>query len=397
MPAKIKVALVTFYPAIAVLREKDVKPAYRSKEHPAPWVNALSRGLAGSSDVELHVFVHSRAVTKVCRGTVNGVNFTFIPKREPLRSDPFHFYYPGTIALRSHIEAFDPDIVHGFGAEAGHGLLASRMGRPSVFFIQGITEKIMPQLNRSALFIRLQRTIEDASVRSATAIVAETNFAKNWALTVKPEALVHVIPHALNPSFLSVDPDFTEKRILCVSRIDRTKGSDIVVRAFIDASRRVPDARFDLIGDGGLRDELQESVLAAGLSHSIRFAGTQNHEQIMSAMKNACAAVIGSRMDTSPNVVTEAHAAGLPVVGTNAGGIPEMIDHEKDGFVVPVENPAAMADRVEHLLNNLDTCRAMGSAGRNKVLVLNDPQRVAEQHVKLYREVLSGKTGGTRK
>lgn len=67
-------------------------------------------------------------------------------------------------------------------------------------------------------------------------------------------------------------------------------------------------------------------------------------------LNRAGAFVIASRMNTSPNALTEAHAIGLPVIGTRAGGIPEMIEEGKDGMLEPVDDADAMADRMQRLL-----------------------------------------------
>ena len=96
-------------------------------------------------------------------------------------------------------------------------------------------------------------------------------------------------------------------------------------------------------------------------------------------------------MDTSPNVITEAHAVGIPVVGTRAGGIPDMIKEDEDGFVVPVDDVSAMAERMADLLRSRERRMAMGLAGREKVRVLNDPGRVTEEHVEYYREILDAR------
>ena len=103
--------------------------------------------------------------------------------------------------------------------------------------------------------------------------------------------------------------------------------------------------------------------------------------------------VIGSRMDTSPNVITETHAVGLPVIGTAAGGIPDMIDDGRDGFIVPVDDSEAMALRMEHLLSDPLRCEEMGRAGKKKVRELNDPARIAEKHVDFYREIIDAQRG----
>jgi glycosyltransferase involved in cell wall biosynthesis len=104
-------------------------------------------------------------------------------------------------------------------------------------------------------------------------------------------------------------------------------------------------------------------------------------------MNASTALAIGSRMDTSPNVVSEAHAIGLPVIGTRVGGIPEMIDEGTDGYVVDGDDAQAMGERMDRLLSDPETCRRMGEAGREKVRLLNSPAAVAQAHVDFFQTI----------
>ena len=96
----IKIAVVAPYPASAVLPDKDLKVRFRRPEkkyqHPAPWVLNLCRELSRRRDVEVEVFTHSRAVVRVKKAEKDGVHYTFVPKHEPIRFDPYHGYLRGT-------------------------------------------------------------------------------------------------------------------------------------------------------------------------------------------------------------------------------------------------------------------------------------------------------------
>jgi glycosyltransferase involved in cell wall biosynthesis len=123
----------------------------------------------------------------------------------------------------------------------------------------------------------------------------------------------------------------------------------------------------------------------------VEFTGALERDQVIARMNQSSVFVIGARMDTSPNVVTEAHAIGLPVVGTRTGGIPEMIDEGRDGFLVDVDDVAVMAERMERLLSRPDEARALGAAGRAKVRRLNDPDAVAAAHAEYFRRMVASR------
>ena len=168
-----------------------------------------------------------------------------------------------------------------------------------------------------------------------------------------------------------------------------------MLEAYISGIIRNPilfkQAELVFYGKGPLKDSLKRRVEECGISKNV-YIGTQvAHEKMPFEIEKAIMLVIGSRMDTSPNVITEAHAVGIPVIGTNAGGIPEMIEDGKDGYVLPVDDAETMSQRMEVLLNEKERCVEMGSAGREKVKKLNNPSRIADEHLEFYTEILNGK------
>lgn len=100
----IKVAVVAPYPASAVLPDKDLKVRFRrpekKKQHPAPWVWTLCRELSRRRDVKVEVFTHSRAVARIQKAEKEGVHYTFVPKYEPARFDPYHAYLPALVQIK---------------------------------------------------------------------------------------------------------------------------------------------------------------------------------------------------------------------------------------------------------------------------------------------------------
>jgi glycosyltransferase involved in cell wall biosynthesis len=392
----IKIAIVAPYPASAVLPDKDLKVRFRSPEkknqHPAPWVLNLCRELSRRRDVEVEVFTHSRAVARIQKAEKEGVHYTFVPKYEPARFDPYHAYLPALVQIRPLIRRYEPDIVHGFGTESAYGLLAISQGRPSVIFIQGILEKLAPFSNLPAINIAIRKYFERNVINKADGLIAETEFARQWALSRNEEARVKVIPHAFSGEFFSAKPNFKELRIVCIGALNRIKGVISVLHAFHMGIKRFPHlfkrAELVFVGGGPLRHVLEEMAEQWHIRDRVSFLGHVEHDKIVQEMEKSNLLVIGSWMDTSPNVITEAQAVGLPVIGTAAGGIPEMIDEGRDGFIVPIDGSEAMAQCMELLLSDPQRCEEMGRAGRKKVRELNDPVRVAEKHVDFYREII---------
>lgn len=238
-----KIAILAPYPAASILPDECIKPrALRlaKLQHPAPWVRALCQELSGKNGIELEIFSHSRDIYKKYSTRKEGVKYTFVPKYESARCDPFHLYFPAFVQFHPLIKKFNPDIVHGFGMERTYGFLTVNQQKPSVVFIQGIMEKYATYSEMSAFRMGIRKKLEKAVVWKADGLVAETEFALMWAKSVKSKAKVKLIPHAYTKAFLNGSPDFKRRRIICIGALDRRKGCTTVIEAFASGIRRNP-------------------------------------------------------------------------------------------------------------------------------------------------------------
>jgi glycosyltransferase involved in cell wall biosynthesis len=152
---------------------------------------------------------------------------------------------------------------------------------------------------------------------------------------------------------------------LTVSVLRPGKGLEVLleaVPAVLDALHR---ARFAVVGDGPAREPLQASAAAAGLTAALVWTGFRR--DVPDLLAAADLFVLPSLDDAFPTALLEAMAAGLPVVATRAGGIPEIVDDGATGRLVPPGDPAALARAVAALLGDPAARRALGRAGRRRV------------------------------
>jgi len=381
-----KIAFLGQLPAAGVLPSGVIRARNRAGNHPAPWIVALLPALARLSGFKLRVILVQRAVLKHTLVEVDGVEYEGLPALWPERFLlPTRFWSKIPLA-RAAMRRFQPDVIHAFGLETGMANIALHCGFPVSCFLQGIAEFVtpfVPELSPPRRRILLAAELDAA--RRIPWMVAETRFARDWALSKQPAAHIALIPHPLRQVFLEQAAPRFERRILSVGGLDDRKGMDTIVKAFA----QVPDpaARLTLVGDGPLREKLVALAAALGVAERVEFTGSLDADGIIREMNRAGAFVIASRMDTSPNVLTEAHAVGLPVIGTRVGGIPEMIDEGQDGLLVPVDDANALADRMQCLLADPARARRMGAAGREKVRRWNDPGAVAAAHVEFFNRI----------
>lgn len=390
-----KIAFIGSMPAAGVFPEEFIRFKYRGNSHPAPWIVALLPALAKVSGFKLRVILIQHAILRHCLVEVDGVEYEGIPYWLPERFNFRLLQIPKSIQARLALKRYGPDVVHAFGMETGAAMIALRSGFPVSCFIQGISEKYHLYYSRRPFGdVTAERWSEARAVRRIRWFVGETEFAQKWALGWNPHARVALIPHPLRPEFLLNAAPTYEPQILSVGGLDRRKGIDTIIKAF--AKTKTSNSRLCIVGSGPLDAELKELSRKLGISDRVEFTGALNTESVIQRMNASCAFVIASRVDTSPNVLSEAHAIGLPVIGTQGGGIPEMIDEGVDGYIVGIEDFATMGLRMDQLLSDPDTCRKMGEAGREKVKLLNAPEIVAQAHLDFFKSIQTELSGEIR-
>jgi colanic acid/amylovoran biosynthesis glycosyltransferase len=163
------------------------------------------------------------------------------------------------------------------------------------------------------------------------------------------------------------------RRLVCVARLESTKGQVDLLRAFARARGQLPDLTLDLIGDGADRARLEHLRDQLGLGDELRFHGALRTDQVRAALDEADAFVLPSlrhpsgRMDGIPVALMEAMASGLPVIATQLSGIPELVIHEETGLLVPPESPDELAVAICRLVREPELSTRLAHAARDRV------------------------------
>lgn len=182
----------------------------------------------------------------------------------------------------------------------------------------------------------------------------------------------------------------SEFLVTTVGNIRRVKGHDLFIRAAAAVVRQFPKAFFTIAGDVLEPDyfaELQTLVQDLNLGKHFRFDGgiTNLHQHLA----EADVFVLPSRSEGFSNAIIEAMAASLPVVATDVGGNAEAVIDGTSGFLVPSEDPDALAAAILMLLSDPAKANAMGLSGRNAVAERFTTEIMMDQTARAYREVLS--------
>jgi len=181
-------------------------------------------------------------------------------------------------------------------------------------------------------------------------------------------------------------------RIITVGRLVQKKGIEIAIRAVASVLEKHPNVHLDIIGEGPLRQRLQQLTNELGLQNHVTLQGAKDSRFIQEQLAQADIFMLPSitadngDQEGTPVSLMEAQAVGLPVLSTLHSGIPEVVLDGQSGFLVPESDVAALADRLQFLVEHPDVCRAMGARGRHHIEREFDLRRLNRDLVGIYRQ-----------
>lgn len=204
---------------------------------------------------------------------------------------------------------------------------------------------------------------------------------------------VRRIANGIDPGIFTPAPRRERLRtIVTVANLRNGKGHDVLLRAFARVLRRVPDARLLLAGDGVLRSSLECLAVDVGAAGGVTFLG--HRDDVPALLHGSDLFAFPSLSEASPNGVIEAMAARLPVVATEVGGIPEIIESGRNGVLVPARDDEALAAALVHLIERPAEAAALAEAARQTIEMRYSYERMVSEFEALFFEELTGRHAG---
>lgn len=176
--------------------------------------------------------------------------------------------------------------------------------------------------------------------------------------------------------------------ILAVGRLVWIKGYDYLLTALSRLKQTGVAFRAQIIGDGPLYSALRYTIADLDLESEVELPGSVPSSEVLPRLRAADLFVLSSHAEGISNAALEAMAVGLPVVTTNAGGMSEAVRDGVDGYVVPVRDINAMADRLQRLLADSALRERMGRSSRSRVEAGFLLSRQAEVFEEMYEAVI---------
>ncbi len=295
---------------------------------------------------------------------------------------------------------FNPDLIHshttfGIGWEAvmsanflkiplvgtHHGFLAEFLKHVKLDY------RIMKPLARRYLSFYYNRC--DAVISPSKALVKEL-------LQYKLRRPVHVLSNPVDLKYFSTNKTKESLRkklhlnkpaIIHFGRLSYEKSTDLVLRAFAQILNWGIDAQLIVIGDGPERGKLEALGRKLNIDKSVEFTGTLRDNDLTERIAAGDFFVSASTIETQGLVFLEAMALGLPVIGVNAGGVPEYVDNGKNGFIVESGNVRAIAEAMKKFIDHPELRESFGQNAKESVKKF-DADLITGEIEKVYKALI---------
>lgn len=387
------------------------------------WISSLESEISKLDNIDLAIsFVLNGEPFKVKQGGVtyypiHGNNVGTIGKIKSLFMQGWIRQNEDMVAEYLEVVSdFQPDIIQVFGSEEAFGLISKYTSIPVVLHIQGI---LNPYLNaflppfislshyywscanlktcfrNRYIYCQWKRASfrELQILRNIKYFVGRTAWDERVTKVINPSCSYHYCSEILREVFYGDAARKIPENLVIVSTISSPlyKGYDLILKtAHILKHTMGVGFCWKIFGNVDSRlIEKDTGICSADVN--VELKGVAKAEEIKQAILTCTAFVHPSYIDNSPNSVCEAQILGCPVVATNVGGIPSLIDDGKTGFLVPANDPYQMAYLIAELHKNKILNKTMGDAAREIATLRHDKKRIVGDLLLVYKNILCSK------
>jgi glycosyltransferase involved in cell wall biosynthesis len=371
----------------------DVPEPFKTlpKGHPLSWQRVLLQEFENEPSLELHVcFLRKRIQQDYCLER-NGV--TFHARKVLPRTRATSLHWVDTALIKPILRRIQPDVVHAWGTEGGAALVAKRSGWPYLVTIQGLL-RWYRQLIPMPLQYGMLAHLESWSLKRAPLVTTESRAAVQFLHNEIPNLRVFQAEHAPDWLFhrLQRKPQMDPIRFLFVGHIGHRKGVDLILSAL---DQLKDSFAFELVMIGNLEPDTKDYIearVSTEVSKRMTVRANLPPDAVAQELARATMLLFPTRADTSPNAVKEAVVAGVPVVGSDIGGIPDYVVPDRNGFIFHSGNLdgfiAAIRRAVAHPLFRKGE---VDPVTLNEMREYLSPSRMAERFLEAYQTVAADK------
>jgi len=388
------------------------------------WLSSLESELVKRNDVELGIcFCQNCQAFKVEQ---NGVSYYPVPRHRKKLSDKIIdiFRYKNVRrdeilwehykdVFKRAIDDFKPDVIEIFGSELYMGLATFVAPCPVVLHIQGLLSLsiyiwfpsgvskqsyLLQDWNPKRIYDRFQLYVywrrscyrEQEVLRQTKHVIGRTHWDELATKILNPERVYHYGGEILRKEFYEEHKRVIPDKLTIVTTTSSAiyKGFDYVLQT-ANILKNVMHLDFEWMVYGNVNPTFQQKF--TGLQYqnlNIRLMGVASAATLCKAISRATVYFQPSYIENSPNSVCEAQILGVPVVATNVGGTPSLIEDGVTGFLVPTNDPYTAAYRINQLNNYMDFNLLMGKKAKVTGVKRHNPKQIVDELMATYQQVI---------
>jgi glycosyltransferase involved in cell wall biosynthesis len=370
------------------------------KQGSGTWLQNLALELVKHDSIELHIICEAGNIPFSQSFSEDRIQFHLIRNTVPFLKRGYPHYLPlqeilcysiNSFRIKKVLDKIKPDIVHAHGTENSYAISALRCKYANIISIQGVLREISK--HNPTIRLKLKTYFESLVVRRGKNFICRTNLDSALVSTLNPDGTIFTIYEAMNPVFFKKDWKVNDDcSILFVGSIQERKGIMVLLESLLYVKKSFENVRLYVVGSGvqqNYTSQLKDFCKREGLEGNVFFSGFLTSEEIAEYHLKSQVLVCPSFIENSPNCIAEAMVTGLPVVASNVGGIPSMINDGHTGYLCEADDPLALAGTLSYLLANRSERDHISKNAKRIARKNHLPENVAEKTIRTYKTILN--------
>ena len=399
------------------------------------WLTGFANAIEQIGGLELSICFPRPAIKNVIRGRVGKINYYAFSQPKMLgflpAEDPVHISAEMETHMRTIIDDVSPDILHIFGTEYAHSLVAARaFNRPqkTVVNIQGLTSFYWMHYNAGVPYKELKRFAisniargdflkqaeklkvrgknETAVLKFVGHVIGRTDWDEACTTQTNPNIQYHFCNESLRDAFYTDQWSYDaceEYSIFMSQAATPIKGLHFMLRAMPEILRSYPNAHLYVAGNDLTRTDtlyaklkissfgkyIKRQIRENGLDGHVTFTGSLNEQQMKERFLKSNVFVSPSTIENSPNSLGEAMLLGMPCVSSDVGGVKNLLEHGKEGYVYQCDAPYMLAYYVKRIFADPAWAKKMGMNAKRHAEVTHSRVKNLEELLAHYQEIYS--------